>query len=185
MFVFGDLTYDTDVKEMLVAAGVTTVDIQDVYDNSVDWASEPANMIYDTPVTGGGKFALNDPPTKFTGLVVRMDATDEPPGGGLNWRLKFPDAAGPSIERRTVNGGDFIAAGVGDPLQNSANIMPVIELSTSPTLVTSGGGLTEADKDDIAGRVWDRLLSAHLVSGSFGNFVQKKLLTFSKWFALK
>lgn len=185
MFVFGELTYDVSVKEMVVAAAVTVVDIQDVYNNSVEWASEPANMIYDTPVTGGGKFALNDPPTKFTGLVVRMDTVSTPPGGGANWRLKFPDAGGPSIERRTVEGGDFIAAGAGDPLQNSANIMPVIELSTSPTLVIASGGLTEADKDDIAGRVWDRLLSAHLIAGSFGNYIQKKLLTFSKWFALK
>ena len=182
MFVFGNFFFDDANLHMDVLGGLTTVDIQDIYDASVEWASEPANMVNDVPVTGGGKFALNDPPTKFTGLVVRMDTVAAPVAG--NWKVHFAAAPGPALERRTINGGDFIAQGAGDPVANSANIMPVVELSTSPTLVVTGG-LTEADKNDIAGRVWDRLLSSHNVAGSFGLFVQKKLLTVTKFLGLK
>ncbi len=182
MFVFGNFFFDNPNLHLDVLGGLTTVDIQDVYDACQEWSSEPANMVSDVPVTGGGKFALNDPPTKFTGLVVRMDAVTAPVAG--NWKVHFPDAAGPSLERRTVSGGDFIAQAGGDPLANSANIMPVIELSTSPTLVVTGG-LLEADKDDIATKVWAALLSANNVAGSFGNYVQKKLLSVTKFIGLK
>ena len=179
MFKIGSFTFDTTNKHMIIDTGINTVNIQDVYDAQAEWASAPANMIYDVPATGGGKFKLG--PDKFTGLVVRMDDVKEPSPLGV-WKLKFPAAAGPGIERRTISGGDFIGENEKDPIAGSANIFPVVELSTSPTLVVTGG-LTEADKTEIAELVWDTPLRS--VSGSFGEWTQKKLLTVVKFLGLK
>ena len=186
-YVVRGLTFVDTLKQIVPATGVTAVDIGDVYLAAEEWASYPENMVYDDPVTAGGLFPLDDIGEKFTGLVVRMDEVTEPMGGGNTWRVRFPDAPGPALEARRLFGGDFLAGGTGNlPVENSANVMPIIELATSPTLVkVVTGGLSEADKNDIAGRVWDRLLSAHSVAGSFGQFVQKKLLTVTKLLGLK
>lgn len=141
-FVFGNYSFDPADKSINVATGVNTVDLPSLYLAAVDWADEPENMVNDNPVTAGGLFPLDDVGEKFTGLVVRLDLVTLPSGGGNTWRLKFADAAGPGIERRTVNGGDFLAEGAGnDPLLPSDFIFPVIELSTSPTYVVGAGGL--------------------------------------------
>lgn len=186
-FVIRGLTFVEHQKQILVATGVTELDIADVYLASVEWASEPENMVWDDPVTAGGLFPLDDVGEKFTGLAVRMDLVAQPVGGGNTWRVKFPDAPGPAIESRRIFGGDFLAEGVGNlPVENSANIMPFIELATSPTFVVAGGGggITEGDKNDIAAKVWDSLLSAHNTNATFGWLVQK-LLTVAKFLALK
>ena len=185
-YVFGNLAFDTPVKTVNVAAGISTVNLADLYLASAAWSSEPENMVYDNPATAGGLFPLDDIGEKFTGLVCRLNECNEPPGGGNTWRLKFADRAGPGIERVTVNGGDFLAQGAGnDPLLPAAFVFPVIELSTSPTLIKTSSGLTEGDKDDIAARVWDRLLSDHTTAGTFGAWVGKKLLSVTKFLGLK
>jgi hypothetical protein len=103
---------------MDVAAGITVVDAQDIYNAAQEWGAEPSNMIYDTVLTGGGKFALDVARTRFTGLVVRMDAVDAPGPAATPWALRFAAAAGPGIELRRVFGGDFISDG--DPVAPSA-----------------------------------------------------------------
>jgi hypothetical protein len=185
-FVFGNLSYDPSDKSINVATGIDGVTCAEVYLASAEWSSQPENMVNDNPATAGGLFPLDSIGEKFTGLVCRMNLCAQPPGGGNVWRLKFADEAGPGIVRKTVNGGDFLGENDEDPLLPSDFGFPVIELSTSPTLIKTGGAgsVSEADKDDIAARVWDRVTSAHVTSGTFGAFVQK-LLTFSKWFALK
>jgi len=186
-FVFDNFSFDPLLKAMNVAAGIDTITCAEIYLAAAAWSSEPENMVNDNPATAGGLFPLDSIGEKFTGLVCRMNLCAQPPGGGNTWRVKFADAAGPTIERRTINGGDFIAEGGNDPLLPAAFVFPVIELSTSPTLLRVGaaGSISNADKDDIAARVWDRLLSAHNVAGSFGLFVQKKLLTVTKFLGLK
>lgn len=185
-FVFGNLTFDPSDKSMNVAAGIDDLTCAEIYLASAEWSSEPENMVHDNPATAGGVFPLDNIGEKFTGLVTRLNLAPSPSGGGATWRVKFADEAGPGIVRKTINGGDFIAEGGNDPLLPSDFGFPVIELSTSPTLIKVGaaGSISDGDKDDIAGRVWDRLLSAHNTTDTFGWFVQK-LLTVVKFLSLK
>lgn len=143
-FKFGDFTFDIVNKFMDVAAGVTEVDAQNIYNAAQEWGAEPSNMIYDTILTGGGKFQLDQAGTRFTGLVVRMDAVDAPGPAATPWAVKFADAPGPTLELRRVFGGDFISDG--DPVAPAANTYTVIEQATSPTLVQAGtSGLTASE----------------------------------------
>ena len=181
-FRFGVFDFDLATKFMDVAAGIEVVDAQEIYNAAQEWGAEPSNMIYDTLLTGGGKFALDPAATKFTGLVVRLDSVDAPGPADTPWAVRFADAAGPGIELRRVTGGDFISEGVA-PVAPSAFTYIVIEQATSPTLIVTSSGLIEADKDDIAERVWTTPRTA--VVGSFGEWVQFKLLTVSKFLGLK
>jgi hypothetical protein len=141
-FRFGDFTFDLANKYMLIADGVTEVDAQAIYNAAQEWGAEPSNMIYDTILTGGGKFALDAAETKFTGLVVRMDKVDAPGPADTAWAVQFADAAGPGIELRRVFGGDFISQDV-SPVAPSAFTYIVVEQATSPTLIQAGtSGLT-------------------------------------------
>lgn len=171
-FRIGDFTFDRATKFMEVAAGVVAVDAQDIYNAAQEWGAEPANMIYDTVLTGGGKFALDAARTRFTGLVVRMDAVDAPGPAATPWAVKFADAPGPALELRRVFGGDFISDG--DPVAGSANTYIVIEQATSPTLINGD-----------AAAFWDAQVSAHRIVGSFGEWVQFKLLSVTKFLGLK
>lgn len=185
-FVFGNLTFDPSDKSINVATGIDGVTCAEVYLAAAEWSSEPENMVNDNPAAAGGVFPLDAIGEKFTGLVTRMNLCAQPPGGGNVWRVKFADEAGPGIVRKTINGGDFIGENDEDPLLPSAFGFPVIELSTSPTLIKVGaaGSISDGDKADIAARVWDSLLSAHTTTGTFGWLVQK-LLTVAKFLALK
>lgn len=51
--------------------------------------------------------------------------------------------------------------------------------------VTSGSGVTNQDKQDIIGGVWNAQVSEHIALGSFGAFIQSKLLTVAKFLGLK
>ena len=84
-FKFGVFTFDRANKYMVVDDGVNAVDLQDIYNASKEWGEQPNNMIYDTIATGGGKFALDAAQTRFTGLVVRMDAVDAPGPAATPW----------------------------------------------------------------------------------------------------
>lgn len=158
---------------MLVAGGVTEVDAQDIYNASQEWGAEPSNMIYDTVLTGGGKFALDAAETRFTGLVVRYDKVDAPGPADTAWALQFAAAAGPGIELRRVSGGDFISQDL-TPVAPSAFTYIVIEQATSPTLINGN-----------AAAFWDAQVAAHRVVGSFGEWAQFKLLTVAKFLGLK
>jgi len=51
--------------------------------------------------------------------------------------------------------------------------------------IISGSGVTEQDKLDIADRVWDESVNEHITSGSFGEWIQKKVLTLKNFIGLK
>lgn len=172
-FRIGDFTFDLANKLMLVADGVVEVDVQNIYNAAQEWGAEPSNMIYDTILTGGGKFALDQAGTKFTGLVVRMDKVDAPGPADTAWAVKFADAPGPALELRRVSGGDFISQDA-SPVAGSANVYMVIEQATSPTLINGD-----------AAAFWNAQVSAYTAVGSFGEWVQFKLLSVVKFLSLK
>lgn len=173
-FKFGVFTFDLATKFMDVDPGETVLDAQAIYNATKEWGEQPANMIYDTIATGGGKFSLDEPAnTKFTGLVCRMDSVDKPGPAATPWAVRFAAAAGPGIELRRITGGDFISQG-GDPVAGSANTYIVIEQATSPTLING----------DVA-TFWNAQVTAFQIVGSFGEWVQFKLLTVSKFLGLK
>ena len=79
--------------------------------------------------------------------------------------------AGQVVLDSTVTAGTFRVAGVGRLVDNSTG-----------TTINDEGLI---NKSSIAAGVWDSLLSAHQVVGSFGEYVGKKLLSIGKFLGLK
>ena len=68
-------------------------------------------------------------------------------------------------------------------VQNQVQVIPTN--SAGLQIVSTGSGVTEQDKLDIADRVWDEDITGHTNTDSFGWWIQKKLLTLSKYLGLK
>jgi len=65
------------------------------------------------------------------------------------------------------------------------NQVQVIPTNSAGLIVNAGQSLGQGDIDSIADAVWDESAGDHQTSGSFGHWVQKKLLTVSGFLGLK
>ena len=101
-----------------------------------------------------------------------------------------------NIIQKTTEGGNLVAVDDVDvafpAILPTAFTQVIQKTSSSATLI--GLGNIEADLTTIiaqttaafqADAVWDALISAHSVTGSFGEFVVRRLLTTAKFFALR
>ncbi len=68
------------------------------------------------------------------------------------------------------------------PILPSAFTQVLLSRSSSATLISGSGGLTAAET---AEAVWDALTTGYEITGSFGEKVGKKLLSFAKWIAVR
>lgn len=166
------LTFDRVVKNIIVGAGDTTLEIQELYDKIRDYEDEPGNLDLKQIISAGGKEPLGG--TVFVGITASL--LD-------GWQVLFTTLS----QDTRLDGGNIVAFDeIGDqqpPLANS-NIV-TIAASSSATIVTTGSGVLPGDIDAIADAVWDEQTSAHTISGSFGEFVQNTLLTVAKFLGLK
>lgn len=153
----------TKIATLPLADG-RTITVQDLYNQFRDYEDEPISLSLKRMITAGGKDDLGG--GQFT--VISATLLD-------GWRLAFEAGAGPSNDLATVTGGNLVALDeAGDPqfpIATTAFVSAVIAQATTGALLT-GEGLIGAD-------VWD--YSGPYVSGSIGEFVTKKLLTFVKF----
>jgi len=101
-----------------------------------------------------------------------------------------------NVIQMTVQGGNVVAVDDLDAITNA--ILPTAFSQVVLTLASSGTiqGLDQIETDLAtiiaqttaaaqAAAVWDALISAHSVTGSFGEFVVRRLLTIAKFFSLR
>lgn len=77
---------------------------------------------------------------------------------------------------------DFWDIEAGNLNQNQVQVIPT---NSAGLIVNEQQGLGQGDIDSIADAVWDEDTADHKTTGSFGHWVQKKLLTVSKFLSLK
>jgi len=68
---------------------------------------------------------------------------------------------------------------------NQNTVQVIAQNSAGLITVSTGSGVTEQDKLDIADRVWDEATSDHTSTGSFGQLVGKKLMKVATFIGLK
>jgi len=89
------------------------------------------------------------------------------------YQLKFP------------NPGNYTVVG-----NIGATIVPVagvfVDRTKSAAFATvSGTGGSGPTADEVATAVWDKMIASHTTAGSFGEFIQKRLLSVAKFIGLK
>jgi hypothetical protein len=101
-----------------------------------------------------------------------------------------------NVEQMTIQGGNLV--GLDQNLDATNAVLPTAFTQVVLTLSSSGtiAGLPDLEADVAAilaqttadaqaAAVWDALISAHAVTGSFGEFVVRRLLTVAKFFSLR
>lgn len=76
---------------------------------------------------------------------------------------------------------DFWDIEAGNLNQNQVQVIPT---NSAGLVINQGQSIGQGDLDNIADAVWNEPLAGHAVSGTFGEWVQKKLLTVAKFIGL-
>lgn len=111
---------------------------------------------------------ISFPPMSDRNAAVTIAGTTFAPGVQLvnGFNITYEDGQYSVQLNGTNNNLWSIADGILN--QNQVQVIP----TNSAGLVVSGSGVTEQDKLDIASRVWDSLLSSHVINGTFGWLMQ-------------
>lgn len=121
----------------------------------------------------------------------------DPLGGGLfvssyffltnNWKVR-PMEANHTLtitgNLTTIDGSDPIVSTLGNYRVLSVLTVPV-QAQAYDAGGGGGGSGTAPSATEIANAVWNKMVSEHTVSGSFGEYLQKKLLSIGKFLSLK
>lgn len=163
-------TFDGPSKTIILASGVSTFEVGDLYSRWKDWisAGDNSKFLPAFDVVGGNPTVGSNSISSYFFLLN-------------GWRIR-PQEANHTL---TVSG-ILIADGGGDPFVDTignfrVRIVQVVPLQSETITVYSEGA---ADPGLIADAVWKTPLSTQTSPNTFGWFV-KKLLTVAKFIGLR
>ena len=167
-----NLSFDRVNKQIIVVSPDIELTVQELYDKVRDFEDEPGNMDIPQIISAGVKENL------VGGVQVGITATLLD-----GWQVFFQTTS----QDTAVRGGNLVATDeLGadqSPIAND-NIVK-LELASGTTAIETSGGLTPGNIEDIADAVWDEATADHTSDGTFGGFIQNKLLTVAKWLGLR
>lgn len=141
-FKYDVFTFDEVNKLVIVDAGVTEVTCQQIYNACRNFEGELGNLDLLPLVRAGGKDDLGG--GRQVGITLTM----------INdWRLKFPDEAGPTVAIRQVTGGNFLAVNQFQnvPIDASTFVSVIIAQDTTAVALETGvSGLTASESAQLA-----------------------------------
>lgn len=141
-FKYDVFTFDEANKLVLVDAGVTEVTCQQIYNACRRFEGELANLDILPLVRAGGKDDLGGGRTVGITLTMIND-----------WRVKFPDEAGPTVEIRQITGGNFLAVNQFQnvPIDASTFVSVIIAQDTSASSISvPSSGLTPTESAQLS-----------------------------------
>lgn len=166
-------SFNGTTKIISLTSGTTTLDVRDLYSSWKVWVSTTgANYLPAFSVVGG------DPVDAASGIYVTSYFFLE-----NGWKVR-PQEANHKLK---VLNGILLTSDGSDPFLNTLGSFNVMVQYSQPvkseTVSISGGG--GATPTEIATAVWNKPLSESTTSGTFGEFVQSRLLTVAKFIGLK
>ena len=166
-------SFDGSNKLISLTSGTTVLDVRDMYSRWKEWVrTTGACFVPAFSVVGG------EPIDQFAGVYVTAYFFLS-----NGWRVRSQEAN----HRLAVRNGVLLTIEGEDPFLPTVGSFNVLVLYSQPirteTVATGGGGTI--DTAAIARATWETQLSTITASGSFGWFIQKKLLTVAKFIGLK
>lgn len=164
------IIFDVINNVIEVESPATEVTIQNLINAIREFEDDPEGIVVSSIANASGKQSLG--PGKSVGITLEL----------INdWRVEFE-----ARESQTfcyVRGGNLVATNQynNNPIKPSTNVNVVLELSTSVALIVGEGGDTSA----IAEAVWNEKISSHTIPGTFGEKIDKKLLSVVRFLGLK
>ena len=164
------LQIDAFNKLVLVTSPTTEVDAQTLHDFIEDYMASPVGMANDSgdPSFKGdiikpeGKIDNPSAPGNFTVIIMIFNS---------EWQIQFWGGSGYT----RIFGGKVLGGVSDEPIKatGTAGDITVLESPVDGTTTQTTTTLTDQDKLDIAGKVWDKLLADHNILGSFGAVVRR------------
>ena len=171
-----DLTYDFSTSPRIITVGSpsTEITIQDLLDTLREREDELNNGVeFKHLINAAGKEDLGG------GVSVGITATLQ------NAKLAFEARDTSPFVQCNILGGNLVAVDTNqvsiDPIQTTDFTQVVKTSSTSASLIAT----SSPTSSEIADAVWDETMSDHTSSDTTGEQIKKKLLTTSKFLALK
>jgi hypothetical protein len=165
------LSFDRVAKIATVpVADGTQITVQSIYDQFRDFEDEPQNLDLKTTITAGGKDDLGG--GRFT--VITVTLLD-------GWRVAFEARPGPTTEQMTITDGNLVGLD-----EFGVPQFPVAPTAfTAVTMAQATTGAIIAGVGTTAEEIWDHIIPATPVSGSYGERVAKKLLDLARFIGLR
>lgn len=155
------IEFDGLNRLVLVTAPTTHVTALDIYSAAMDWCGEQLYMDDTVPMAAVGKFPLGGGASSDS-IFLLVNGWKLKPWSGTYTLTVVGTLITDDESPRTV-------------LPDYGNVTVVFQVS-SQGIVVAGSG---------AGSGWDDPVSSHALPGSFGEFVQGKVLTVRKFLGLK
>lgn len=169
-------TFDGVNKRIILTSGTTSVSVRDLWSRWVDWFCTDDNSKYPVAFTClGGDDIDPSSGTKIPAYVFLQNS----------WKIR-PQEANHTLN---ITDGILLVSGGGDPFVNTLGSyiirinyqQPVQAISFS----TGEGGGSSLTASDVANAVWDKPISENTTTGTFGYYLQKKILSTAKFLGLK
>jgi len=160
-----------DTTRKLIILDVTSITAKELYSRWCDWLVVDDNIKY-LPVfkaTGGDDLG--------EGLLI-------PPYYFLinGWRIKPMEA-----NHLLVIDGNIFVDGGGNPIVQTDGVFNIVTKLIVPVQAQgiSTSGSTGPSADEIATAIWNKQVSQSITPGTFGHYIQKKLLSIGTFLGLK
>lgn len=169
-----DVTFDGTNKLILINNGITSLNIKEVYSWWKDWVLQGDNLKYLPAMASLGGDPL--PGGLFLGSTFFLEN---------GWKIR------PYEGNHSLNIiGNLYSRDGSFPFVQTLGSYNVLITSTVSQLVQgistgSGTGGDTPTATEIANAVWNKPMSENTNSGTFGEFIQKKLLSVAKFIGLK
>jgi hypothetical protein len=152
------VTFDGVQKLIIVDNGVTELDVKvDLYSDWKEWVLVGDNAKYLIALSAIGGDPIS--PTRFLGSTFFLEN---------DWKIRPYEGT----HDLTISGNLFTRTGDPATIPTLGNYNVSVNLSTSNLIDTvSTSGSSGPTASSIADEVWDKLASAHIASGSFGELI--------------
>ena len=130
------IDFDPVNKYILITSPTTTVEAITIYSQTMDWCDNSSGIVHNVPMIAGGKFDMGG--GTYSDILFQLQN---------GWKLKFW-----SVSEHFKVTGTFLP----ETPTESRHITPAdveYQVATQGTIVETGSGVTETDKDDIRDRI--------------------------------
>jgi len=155
------IVFDGANRYILITSPTAYVTALDIYSAAMDWCEEQSYMDDTVPMAAVGKFPLGGGASSDS-IFLLVNGWKLKPWSGTYTLTVVGTLITDDESPRTV-------------LPESGNVTIVFQVS-SQGIVVAGSG---------AGSGWDDQVASHVLPGSFGEFVSRKLLTVGKYLGFK
>lgn len=176
------VTFDGDKKLIIINYGFVDIDVKiDIYSNWKEWVKIRDNLKFQTAIRSVGGDPINEEQGRYLGSTFFLT-------NGWKMRTWEADHKLSVVGNLYADQSNIYGTNLFVPTQDPHNIEIILTVSnitevTKPTVIVSGIEIPTAQ--EISTAVWNTPVIGNSTTGTFGEFISKRLLSVGKFLGLK